>query len=729
MQNGNDKEPRKTGTDDQGPNNRGDRKGLKNGKDNNRDPNNFNFNFRNNRFALVFLVALLGMFLMMLFSNTQTVGQEIPYSQFMGYLREGQVETVRIVDQSEIQGTLRTRDGETRSFTTNIPYFDDDLIRTLREQEVRFSGAPRPVSPLQMLAELFPWMIGFFFIWFMFRQLQGSGNRAFSFGKSKAKRYLEEGIKITFADVAGQNEAKYELQEIVEFLKSPDKFTRIGAKIPKGVLLVGMPGTGKTLLAKACAGEAGVSFFHMSGSDFVEMFVGVGASRVRDLFEQGRKSAPCIIFIDELDAVGRTRGAGYGGGHDEREQTLNQMLVEMDGFDTKSGVIVLAATNRPDVLDPAILRPGRFDRQVTVDMPDVQEREAILAVHCAKIKLDTSVNLNRFARATPGSSGADLANLVNEAALYAARKNKDLVEAEDFEEARDKLLMGVARKSRIINDEEKLKTARHEAGHALLHYYLENADPLHKVTVIPRGRALGVAFSLPEQDSYSKGSGYLRDRIKIAFGGYIAERLFYQDTTTGVQNDLKQATDMARRMVTEWGMSSLGPVSFGQEDEPIFLGKQIATHKDYSESTANAIDLEVRKILEECFRQAEEILQEHQDQLELLAATLVEKETLSDNEIRDLLGFPLVSNPEDPLASLPDSGLNTDGSPAGAQEGDLDEDNSHEVHTDGDGQQGEAEEDHPRDEAPASGEDGFDDQGGSGETRDSSPGSGQDRSE
>lgn len=619
---------------DRDPNGRDPRGDSGNGK------NDFNFNFRNNRFALIFLIALLGMFMVMLFSNNQTVGQEIPYSQFTAYLQQGQVDTVRIIDQYEIQGTLTTATGETRQFITNIPYFDDSLVRQLREQGVRFSGSPRPVSPFQVLAELFPWMIGFFFIWFMFRQLQGSGNRAFSFGKSKAKRYLEEGIKITFDDVAGQNEAKYELQEIIEFLKSPQKFTKIGAKIPKGVLLVGMPGTGKTLLAKASAGEAGVSFFHMSGSDFVEMFVGVGASRVRDLFEQGRKNAPCIIFIDELDAVGRTRGAGYGGGHDEREQTLNQMLVEMDGFDTKTGVIVLAATNRPDVLDPAILRPGRFDRQIVVDMPDIQEREAILKVHSKAIKLAPDVDLARIARATPGSSGADLANLVNEAALYAARKDKEIVHGEDFEEARDRLLMGVARKSRIINDDEKLKTARHEAGHALLHYYLKHADPLHKVTVIPRGRALGVAFSLPEQDSYSKGSGYLTDRIKIAYGGYIAERMFYEETTTGVQNDLKQATEMARRMVTEWGMSSLGPVSFGQEDEPIFLGKQIATHKDYSESTAQAIDTEVRRILDESFRDAEQILTEHKDQLDQLAVALMERETLSDMDIRELFGFP-----------------------------------------------------------------------------------------
>jgi cell division protease FtsH len=598
------------------------------------------FNFRNNRFALIFLVGILGLFAMLLLSDNSPSGREIPYSQFLGYLSDGEVESVQIFDQYEIQGTLKNRTGETRLFTTNIPYFDEALVRMLSDQGVRFSGQPRPVSPFQIFVQLLPWVIGFLFIWFMFRQIQGSGSKAFSFGKSRAKKFVDDGKKVTFAEVAGQVEAKYELQEVVEYLKSPARFAKIGARIPKGVLLVGMPGTGKTLLAKACAGEAGVNFFHMSGSDFVEMFVGVGASRVRDLFEQGRKNAPCILFIDELDAVGRTRGAGYGGGHDEREQTLNQMLVEMDGFDTKDGVIILAATNRPDVLDPALLRPGRFDRQVVVDMPDMEEREAILKIHAGKVPVNPAVDLRRVARATPGSSGADLANLVNEAALYAARKNKDFVEMEDFEEARDKLLMGVARKSKVLSLEDKRKTAYHEAGHALLHYYLTYADPLHKVTIVPRGRALGLAVSLPEKDAYSRGRGWLLDRIKIAYGGYVAEDMFFEETTTGTQNDLQQATDLARRMVTDWGMSEMGPVAYAQEDEPIFLGKEIARHKDYSEHTAQAIDREVTRILTECLDEARSILQEHKDQLERLTATLVEKETLTDAEVRELLGFP-----------------------------------------------------------------------------------------
>jgi cell division protease FtsH len=479
------------------------------------------------------------------------------------------------------------------------------------------------------------------FIWFMFRQVQGGGNKAFSFGKSRAKRYLETSKRMTFADVAGQKEAKYELEEVVEFLKNPEKFTKIGARIPTGVLLVGMPGTGKTMLAKAIAGEANVPFFHLSGSDFVEMFVGVGASRVRDLFDQGRKNSPCILFIDELDAVGRTRGAGYGGGHDEREQTLNQMLVEMDGFDTKDGVIILAATNRPDVLDPALLRPGRFDRQVVVDMPDVKEREEILKIHAKKIPLGANVDLERLGRATPGTSGADLANLVNEAALFAARANEEVVAMDHFEEARDKALLGIARKSRIISPDEKRMTAYHEAGHALLHYHLEHADPLHKVTVVPHGRALGMALSLPEKESFSMAKSWLLDRIKIAMGGFVSEQIVFNETTTGTKNDLEQATGLARRMVCEWGMwADLGPISYGQEDEPIFIGKEIARHKDYSEDTAQKIDHAVRSIISECLDATTEILGAHRQDLDLLAETLVNKETLDDEQIRVLLGMP-----------------------------------------------------------------------------------------
>jgi cell division protease FtsH len=597
------------------------------------------FNF-NNRIALIMLLVVFGFFVVFFVSNNRGLTQDLPYSAFQNYLSEGMIDTVTIVDQYEIQGRIRNKSGEITSFKTTIPYPDPDLMKSLREKSVNVSGGAKAVSPLRVIIEFLPWIIGFFFIWFMFRQVQGNGNKAFSFGKSKAKRYQDSSKRINFTDVAGQEEAKYELQEVVEFLKSPQKFSRLGAKIPKGVLLVGMPGTGKTLLAKAIAGEANVAFFHMSGSDFVEMFVGVGASRVRDLFEQGRRHAPCILFIDELDAVGRTRGAGYGGGHDEREQTLNQMLVEMDGFDTKDGVIILAATNRPDVLDPALLRPGRFDRQVVVDMPDIRERELILRLHARKLPVADDVDLSRVARATPGSSGADLANLVNEAALFAGRKSKDRVDMDDFEEARDKTLMGVARKSKVIPPKEKRMVAGHEAGHGLLHYFLKNADPLHKITIIPHGRALGIAFSLPEDDAYSRSRAWLQDRITIAMGGYAAEKILYNETTTGAANDLEQATEIARKMVCEWGMSEpLGPVAYGQKEEPIFLGKEIARHKDYSEDTARSIDAEIKKIVEAALAEAERILTEQKDKLVLLSETLITKENMDDDEIRALVGL------------------------------------------------------------------------------------------
>jgi cell division protease FtsH len=595
----------------------------------------------NNRIALISLLVLVVIFILFFVYSDRGTSQEIPYSVFLNYVDQGLVESVKIVDNTEVQGSLQSQTGQMNTFRTTIPYPDATLMDRLLEKNIRVTGGPKTVSPFRIFIDFLPWILMIVFIWFMFRQVQGSGNRAFNFGKSRAKQYLDTGKKITFNDVAGQEEAKYELQEVVEFLKSPQKFSKLGAKIPKGVLLVGMPGTGKTLMAKAIAGEADVAFFHMSGSDFVEMFVGVGASRVRDLFEQGRKSAPCILFIDELDAVGRVRGAGYGGGHDEREQTLNQMLVEMDGFDTKDGVIIVAATNRPDVLDPALLRPGRFDRQVVIDMPDTREREKILKIHCRNIPLDEDVDLNRVARATPGSSGADLANLVNEAALYGARRNKQKVNMEDFEDARDKTMMGIARKSKVIPPKVRRMTAYHEAGHALLHYYLKNADPLHKVTIVPHGQALGVAFSLPESDTYSRSEGWLHDRITITMGGYAAEEIIFQENTTGAQNDIDQATEIARRMVCEWGMSkSLGPIAFGQKEEPIFLGKEIARHRDYSNETAEQIDREIRSIVETSLKNAKDLLTEHKDHLELLATTLVEKETLDDAQIRELLGLP-----------------------------------------------------------------------------------------
>ncbi|MDR2865780.1 MAG: ATP-dependent zinc metalloprotease FtsH [Spirochaetaceae bacterium] len=607
------------------------------------NPDGLNKNFKPNYGLLFFLVALaaLGFFYM---RSASASFVSVAYTDFINLLNDESRKpvTVTIVNNEKIEWRDRGAQG-TEVHQTIIPYNDPALLPLLEEKGIRVVGAEAQISWLRLVLEILPWLIGFCFVIMIIRSMQANapGGRGFNFGKSRAKRYDGQGKKITFADVAGQNEAKTELQEVVSFLKDPDKFTKMGAKIPKGVLLVGMPGTGKTLMARAVAGEAGVDYFHMSGSDFVEMFVGVGASRVRDLFEQGRKHSPCIIFIDELDAVGRVRGAGYGGGHDEREQTLNQMLVEMDGFDSKEGIIILAATNRPDVLDPALLRPGRFDRQVVIAMPDINERKAILTIHSKKVKIAEDVDLSRVARATPGMSGADLANLVNESALLAARKDKKSVEMTDFEDARDKILMGVARTTLAISEKERKMTAVHEAGHALLHYFLPNSDPLHKVTIIPHGRALGMAISLPEEDSFSRTKGWIEDRISICYGGWLAEKLIYNETTTGTQQDLAQATEMARNMVCEWGMSDeIGPITFGQEDKPIFIGKEIARHKDYSEETSRHIDGAIKRVLDEARERAGNILTTHRQKLEKLSDTLFERETLIDNEVRRILDLP-----------------------------------------------------------------------------------------
>jgi len=600
-------------------------------------------------FAFIFFIIASVIFIAFFYKGDSTPVMNISYSEFMRLVEEKQVESVTVYDDKIVDIYLKgSSTGGSPQLKTRLPSLSDPaMMLNLQEKGINITSSPTKITFMRIIIDMLPWIIGFTIIMIIFRNIQGAGMRNFQFGKSKAKRYHDEGKKVVFADVAGQKDAKYELEEVVEFLKNPQKFTKMGARIPKGVLLVGMPGTGKTLMARSVAGEAGVAFFHMSGSDFVEMFVGVGASRVRDLFEQGRKNAPCIIFIDELDAVGRTRGAGYGGGHDEREQTLNQLLVEMDGFDSKDGVIILAATNRPDVLDPALLRPGRFDRQVIIAMPDIKEREEILKINVAKLPLDKEVDLARIARATPGMSGADIANLVNEAALFAARKDRPEVIMSDFEEARDKVLMGVARTTLVVSDKERRMTAIHEAGHTILHYYLKNADPLHKVTIVPHGRALGAALSLPEEDSYSRSKGWIEDRIAICYGGWLAENLFYDETTTGTKNDIQQATEMARNMVCEWGMAKeLGPIAYGQEDEPIFLGKEIARHKDYSEDTAQRIDKAVKEILDHARNNALKIIKEHKDQIEKLADALIARETLIDDEVREIIGLPSKGEPE-----------------------------------------------------------------------------------
>ena len=585
--------------------------------------------------ALWLVISLMVILLFNMFHQPQQTSHQVNYSQFMTSVEKGEVSQVTI-QGNNISGVYA--DG--KPFRTFAPR-DADLIRTLREHGVEIQAKPQEESPWYMtiLISWFP-MLLLVGVWIFFmRQMQMGGGKAMSFGKSRARLLSESSKKVTFDDVAGIDEAKEELHEIVEFLKDPKKFTRLGGRIPKGVLLVGAPGTGKTLLARAIAGEAGVPFFSISGSDFVEMFVGVGASRVRDLFMQGKKNAPCLIFIDEIDAVGRHRGAGLGGGHDEREQTLNQLLVEMDGFESNEGVILIAATNRPDVLDPALLRPGRFDRQVVVPVPDIRGREGILNVHMRKKPLAADVDNRTLAKGTPGFSGADLENLVNEAALLAARKNKEAIDMSDFEEAKDKVMMGLERKSMFLSEEQKRTTAYHEAGHALVARMLPGADPLHKVTIIPRGRALGLTQQLPQDDRHTYSRDYLVDSIAILMGGRVAEELIFNQRTTGASNDIERATQMARRMVCEWGMSEkMGPLSFGKREEQIFLGREIAQHRDYSEQTAIHIDEEVRHIVEENYQRAKDILTQHTDLLKLIATALLEKETLDIRDIDKIIG-------------------------------------------------------------------------------------------
>ena len=574
--------------------------------------------------ALVFLVIFS------VFSKQHGREPEIVFSDFMSAVDRGDIQEV-VIQGHNIQG--KYKNGE--RFRTFAPT-DPDLVKSLRDKKVKIAAKPEDDSPWYMVLLLnwFP-MLLLIGVWMFFmRQMQVGGGKAMSFGKSRAKLLTENQHKVTFADVAGADEAKDDLQEIIAFLKDPKKFTKLGGRIPKGCLLVGPPGTGKTLMARAIAGEAGVPFFSISGSDFVEMFVGVGASRVRDLFVQGKKNAPCIIFIDEIDAVGRHRGAGLGGGHDEREQTLNQLLVEMDGFETNEGVILIAATNRPDVLDPALLRPGRFDRRVVVPRPDVKGREGILQVHTKKVPVAVDVDVGVLARATPGFAGADLENLVNEAALLAARNDKEKVDMGDFELAKDKVMMGAERRSMIISDEEKRNTAYHEAGHALVAKLLPGADPIHKVTIIPRGMALGLTQQLPIDEKHTYGKEYLLNNLVILFGGRVAEELILDHTTTGAGNDIEKATDLAHRMVCEWGMSEkLGPMTFGKKEEEIFLGRDFTQKVDYSESTAIEIDSEVRRIIQESYHKAKDLLRTNIRLLHKVAESLLEKEVLDGSEI------------------------------------------------------------------------------------------------
>ena len=603
--------------------------------------------FKNVTFYL--LIIIVAIWMIDYYSASTVSKTDITYSAFMKHVQQDEVKQVTIVD-NVISGKLK--DG--KDFSTVAPS-DDSLIPTLRARDIEIKAELPPQPPwwTTILSSLLP-MLLIVGIWFMLmQQSQGGGGRVMNFGKSRARRYDEDNIKITFKDVAGADEAKQELEEVVEFLKHPKKYNDLGAKIPKGVLLYGPPGTGKTLLAKAVAGEAGVPFFSISGSDFVEMFVGVGASRVRDLFEQAKKSAPCIVFIDEIDAVGRQRGAGLGGGHDEREQTLNQLLVEMDGFGANEGIIMIAATNRPDILDPALLRPGRFDRQIVVDRPDIKGRQEILKVHVKGKPISPEVELGVIARRTPGFTGADLSNLGNEAALMAARKNKNKIDMPEMEEAAERVIMGPERRSRVISDKEKRLTAYHEGGHTLVGMLLDNTDPVHKVTIIPRGRAGGYTLSLPKEDRYYATRSEMLDELKVLLGGRVAEALVLKEISSGASNDLQRATSLARQMICEYGMSpELGPMTFGHRQDQVFLGRDIGRDKDYSEEVAAKIDKEIRKFIDEAYQKTESLLNENMDKLHLIADALIERETLEGEEIDQLMKYGKILSKEENTSEI-----------------------------------------------------------------------------
>ncbi len=609
------------------------------------DNNDNAFQWKKTTRTLLFWILLfLGtVYIVQIFNTRQEKEAEVSYFEYKTFLENNDIESALIIDDRDFHGTLKEdktvlREGTAltiKKFKTTLPFTDNEMMANWEAKGIEYDFKKSSTAWWSLLLSMGPWLILIFVYIIFMRRMQGGGSKGiFSFGKSRAKLLTENKSKVTFSDVAGAEEAKQELTEVIEFLKAPEKFQMLGGRIPKGVLLLGPPGTGKTLLAKAVAGEAGVPFFSLSGADFVEMFVGVGASRVRDLFEQGKKNAPCIVFIDEIDAVGRHRGAGLGGGHDEREQTLNALLVEMDGFETNEGVILIAATNRPDVLDQALLRPGRFDRQVVVDRPDVRGREGILKVHTKKIPLAKDVNLTVLAKGTPGFSGADLANLVNEAALLAARRNKKRVAMEDFEDAKDKVLMGVERKSMLITDDEKKNTAYHESGHVLVSKLLPGSDPVHKVTIIPRGRALGVTSFLPIDEKHNYTRTYCKTIMTHMLGGRAAEKIIANELSTGAGNDIERASELARKMVCEWGMSEkLGPVAFGKKNDEIFLGREIAQHRDYSESTAVLIDQEVKTFVQKASDHAEKLLKDNVDILHRLAEALLEREILDGDEI------------------------------------------------------------------------------------------------